>query len=409
MSISFDLKNWGEPEISDDFEMFLGCLHIDGVHEIQKHENPYHILIQDLSLSDEYILVGLHGALERSKITPPAFFFRGVAVKSGIGLIAISDPSISLSKKLHLGWYLGNNINKNITKDLASLLDGIVEKTGKKLILCGGSGGGFAALNIHNHMRLASQAISFVWNPQIDITKYSQHAVKTYFNVCVEENPEADINYIETTLLNKNIPFKVEQRGDLDQLIFINGYDHAHLRKQVRDYINNLDGNNFRVFVGNWGYGHIQPPQETIINVIRSIAEDKNLDETIDLIPKPEKPVLDFNLNLELLDKVMDCRASIIRINPKRLICIKTNIYDHFIGFQSRIVVKNKIDKVVFRSNYLVGANICELYINSSIENIRKLKGATVEIHVEDIKGEKKMYDFSFDKIKELHDCAHKI
>lgn len=409
MDIIFDLKKWGVPESSKDFDEFLSKIEVNGVHEIRKEDNPYHILVQDISLNNEYILIGLHGALERSKITPPAFFFRGVARESSVGLIAISDPSINISEKLHLGWYLGNNINKNITKEIAEFLDKLIEKTGKKIILTGGSGGGFAALNIHSHMLLANKAKSFVWNPQTDITKYNLPAIRRYFNVCVEEEADLDIKYIENKLIEKKIPYKVEQRLDLEQLIFINGYDHAHLRKHVRSYINSTGANKFRVFVGNWGYGHTQPPQKTIIDTIKSIINNKSLDEVINALPKPKKPILDFCTDAEKLEKIIDCRASVIRVSPKRLICLKANIYDHFIGFQTRFVVRGIKKEILFKSDYLLGANICELYLNSSIENIRKLSGSLVELYIEDIKGVEKVYKFEFDKIKEIHDVGYNI
>lgn len=142
MEILFDLTKFGSPEVSKDFNMFIDKINIEGLHEIQKQENPYHLFVQDFSINNEYILIGLHGAIERVKVNPPAIFFRGVAKKAGIGLISIADPSINLSKQLNLGWYLGNKINGNVTKDIAALLDTIIESTGKKLILAGGSGGG---------------------------------------------------------------------------------------------------------------------------------------------------------------------------------------------------------------------------------------------------------------------------
>lgn len=77
MAIVFDLKNWGTPEVSENFDDFLRKIDINGVHEVRKNDNPYHILVQNIFSNNEYILVGLHGALERSKIVPPAFFFRG--------------------------------------------------------------------------------------------------------------------------------------------------------------------------------------------------------------------------------------------------------------------------------------------------------------------------------------------
>lgn len=347
--------------------------------------------------------------LREAKLFHLLFSLGGVAQKLGVGLISISDPSINISEKLHLGWYLGNNINKNITTEIALLLDNLIEKTGKKLILTGGSGGGFAALNIHSHMRLAKYAKSFVWNPQTDITKYNMPAIKRYFNVCVDEKDELTLKSIEQRLIEKKIPYKVEQRVDLEQLIFINGYDHAHLRKHVRSYINNLDEKKFRVFVGNWGYGHTQPPQQVIVNVINAIVQNKTLDEIIHSLEKPRKPILDFSKNIEKLDFILDCRVSIIRVSPKRLICIKSNIYDHFIGFQTRISIKDKQNKIVYKSDYLLGANICELYFNSSVENIRKLSGGFIELCVEDIKGVEKIYTYDFDKIKEIHDVVNNI
>ncbi|MGR2671851.1 hypothetical protein ACUXVT_11335 [Acinetobacter soli] len=409
MSSNLVSKNCGNVIKSNDFNSFVDQLLLNGIHEVGDSNSPYHILVNNINSESNYILVGFHGLLDRKKIILPAFFFRGVSNKVGISLISFSDPSLNFSENLSLSWYLGNDKNGNITEKIANLLDMIITKTGKKLILAGGSGGGFAALNIHNHMKLGDNAVTFVWNPQTNIIKYNLPIIKKYFKICVEDKENIDLKYIEEELIKKNIPYKLKVRNDLQQLIFINGYDHAHLRKHVRPYIINQEKSKNKVYIGDWGYGHIQPDQNTIVNVIKSISENLSFDSIIENIVHPKKTVLNFDENIAKLESVIDCRVSIIKANPKRIICLKSNLYDHFIGYQSLFLIRNSKGEVVFKSDYLFGANVCELYINTSIEKIRTLNDSIVELQVEDIKGNKKIFDFRFNKIKELHDCELKI
>ncbi|WP_353170833.1 hypothetical protein [Acinetobacter rudis] len=400
---NYELEKWGNPTISHGFEDFVNRLSTDGLHEIIKDGNPLHVWVNGINLNSDYILVGFHGLMPRENSIPPFFFFRGVAEKLGIGLISISDPSLYVSSKLSLAWYLGNNNYKNLTQDLSFLLDMIVEKTERKLILSGGSGGGFAALNIHRHMHHGDNVRSFVWNPQTEITKYNWVNIKQYFNDCVEENTDSKLKYIIEQLQEKKIPFKIEKRPDLKQLIFVNGYDHAHIRKHVSRFIPKDKSDENRVFIGDWGNGHIQPDNSTVVSVLKSIMSNKDFDIILEEVYKPSKPVLNYKKNKEMLDDLLTCRASILANQDERVLCIKSNLYEHFIGYQMRIKVISKSGEVIFNSDYLLGADICELYFKTSIEKLQKLRGSTVELKIEDISLSENSYKFAFDKIKNIH------
>src|SRR5690554_6790937 len=82
----------------------------------------------------------------------PFFSFSGIASEIRIPLISFSDPSLMLNADLRLGWHLGNYLIPDYKDKVARFLDALSVSLDKKIILAGGSGGGFAALNISNLM-----------------------------------------------------------------------------------------------------------------------------------------------------------------------------------------------------------------------------------------------------------------
>ena len=406
MNSFFNIERYDEVTNHHSFNDFLDKIYINGVHQIFEDENPYHIYINDIDLNSNYILIGFSGMLPRSKNTPPFFSFRKVAKKIGVGLISISDPSLNLGDNISLSWYVGNYINGNIPKKIANLLDNIITKTKKKLILCGGSGGGYAALNIHAHMKNKNKVKSFVWNPQTDITKYNDKVLQNYFSKCIKPDSKLNIYEIRKFFIENGIAYKIDKDESLEQLIFINGYDHSHLRKQVRSFFSFSEKSMSKIYVGNWGKGHTPPNIDDIIFVLLNMINDLSLADIINSIHGMNtinKPILSFDRNKKYLDNIICARASVIKFNNNRVLCVKCNIFEHFIGYQIKISILSENYEKIFESKYLLGANVAEVYFEIRRIDIIKLKKGLIEFYIEDYVGNSDRYMFNFHDVMEIH------
>src|SRR5699024_4027987 len=107
-------------------------------------------------------------------------------VLSGLGIsgavdanrVFISDPSLVLDEDLMLAWYAGNHRQPNLQEVLTNIIGKIAQGLdSKKLVFFGGSGGGFASLYFASHFE---DSLALVFNPQTDIAKYSERAVRDF-------------------------------------------------------------------------------------------------------------------------------------------------------------------------------------------------------------------------------------
>lgn len=118
------------------------------------------------------------GALsKRGAKTGPFFSGRKISETFEVPSISVADPTLDMNPELTLGWYTGG-LERDFSSALANLLSSLSETLEKELLLVGGSGGGFAALNLIR--QLGNKVSVFVWNPQTDIYSYAERHVKDY-------------------------------------------------------------------------------------------------------------------------------------------------------------------------------------------------------------------------------------
>jgi len=95
------------------------------------------------------VFVFFHGAVSsRADLTPPYFSGLGIQKQIGAGpLVAFSDPVVESSAGCALGWFAGSE-SMDVAEDCATIVHRLVGSDPRRTWLVGGSGGGFAALNI---------------------------------------------------------------------------------------------------------------------------------------------------------------------------------------------------------------------------------------------------------------------
>lgn len=77
-----------------------------------------------------------------------------------------------------LGWYAGNEEIPDLQTQLVRLLERISDCTGARLLIIGGSGGGYAAIQLGLSLRCRTSVL--VWNPQTAIADYVPKFVTQY-------------------------------------------------------------------------------------------------------------------------------------------------------------------------------------------------------------------------------------
>ncbi|MGP5717792.1 heparinase II/III domain-containing protein [Brachybacterium tyrofermentans] len=120
--------------------------------------------------------VMLHTAVDRARVSLPLFqrvrYQRELAAGP---IVAFGDPTLDLSRELRLGWYLGNE-EVDLPRAMSAVLQRLARQLGtSKFVIQGGSGGGFAALQVGAHIPGAHVMAA---NPQTDLRKYNVRAYR---------------------------------------------------------------------------------------------------------------------------------------------------------------------------------------------------------------------------------------
>lgn len=223
----------------------------------------------------------------RENKKPP--FFSGLKISDTLNypLIAISDPSLAMNEKVSLGWYAGNSNQPNFQKVIRKFIDSITEVVKGKVIVIGGSGGGFAGLAT-NFFDEPSKFNTIVWNPQVSITDYYSSFVERYTKFCwnfSSSNYPLDVisKFNELGIIHdlRNHEFKTEAKIVYLQNISDSSHYQKHCmsfvsalsmeEKDNEGYINIFKKNHLEVKIGNWGQGHVSPSDEILSKEIRNM------------------------------------------------------------------------------------------------------------------------------------------
>lgn len=303
---TYDSKKWGEScELTLD-NFFKETQFNDGLLKIKIKEQEIDIYIDGIKnlTNQKGILVCFSGAVpKRSEKSAPFFSGINIAKKLNMPLIAISDTSLARSNQLALAWYAGNEDIPGLPNYIANILDHIGFTLKNKLILFGGSGGGFATLSIINEMNYEN-CCGAIWNPQTSITAYDEKAVSNYIKTCFpnkkqkssqysfldEQNINHDLNNKYKKNLNKSKKVMyLQNKGDL-----LHFHQHAlpfmeslGAEKKEEDVFLTSSGVCF--WFGYWGEGHLVPSIQIITATLEGLAKNKELLELASDLKKTDK------------------------------------------------------------------------------------------------------------------------
>lgn len=245
-------------------------------------------------------LVGFGGALsDRRGSRPPYFSGRGVAAELKLPLVAISDPSLTLDETLPLAWCAGNSSERKLAHVIARVLDHIATCSGLRLIMFGGSGGGYATLA--QASLLTSPFTALVWNPQTSIGEYAPEFVLHYLKVAFPElSEDACLGLALPKNQQKSVVYQLlPKTGVLHTLwdvprvsgasvLYLQNRHDWYLTAHAKPYLGEsgwrrLGTNSFghttelALHIGSWGAGHAAPPKELINDVLRQLVKGESV------------------------------------------------------------------------------------------------------------------------------------
>jgi predicted esterase YcpF (UPF0227 family) len=229
-------------------------------------------------------------------------FFSGLRITNGLKLpmIAVADPSLDDDLSLSLAWYTGGP-NDNYELNLARVLEVIQRTLKRELLFVGGSGGGYAALNIGCHFD--GEYSVLVWNPQTDIYEYLERFVKTFlksrFNFSHSSLARPDWKEYCRIRTDSKITTNVLSAATVwkpRRLVYLQNANDWHRAKHLMplwshvantdlvDGINRFDSERI-VFLNDFAEGHTPPSVELIGSLMvqlmstSSTAEGLHFDE----------------------------------------------------------------------------------------------------------------------------------
>lgn len=260
----------------------------DGIHIVKlPNGNHLDVLLQSNPLNPtrrDSVAVFFSGALpNRAGKHGPYFSGARMARSLDIPFIAFSDPSLNLEGSLPLGWYAGSQ-NDDCQNAITEILQSAVIRSGRHLLLVGGSGGGYASL-YYAH-RVGQSASAFVWNPQTSIIDYEVGAVRQYFDVAMPGNnfeyrDQANKTRAVEKLAELGIA-TVLPRSTAGRVMYLQNSTDWHVTQHLKPYLDLNDyvyrGNGYysnelghSVVISNFGTGHAVPPTELIHGSIKKM------------------------------------------------------------------------------------------------------------------------------------------
>lgn len=198
----------------------------------------------------------------------PAFLGFSVLPKTGISRLCMNDPSLYLDPALGLGWYAGSE-----TLPVQQLVPRIIAKVASlartdKIILTGGSGGGFAAMLFG---RLVPESLTLVWNPQTNLLEYHKRHVQQYARAAFGLEPFSVVRSRMPRLAQVEVRSLYAQRQP-NRVLYLQNDTDWHVQSHLAPLLqamgaspearSRLVRDDLYLHVTNWGEGHDAPPKD---------------------------------------------------------------------------------------------------------------------------------------------------
>ncbi|MGX9935261.1 hypothetical protein ACVFVO_07745 [Advenella kashmirensis] len=295
----------------------------DGIHRIFVTDgNAVDLRLQNYGLLSErspprerVLLVGFIGNVERrEEQNSPFFYGLDVAERLQLPVLAVADPTISKSKELGVAWYTGNENMPKTTEIIGIWLNKLARHYSARLVLFGGSDGGFGALSVLPYMTESTSCL--VWNPQTSIAKCEKKIVISYLkNAFPSRNSELNVNdeisqeELAARLVCEGIYYDLQRSFQIPsvvKLLFLQNKTDRQFASHAKPFLNNLgftidvdnlvDGqfNNLFVKFGVFGDEHNAPDKEIIETSLKWLIDDPGTSTDLAIVEKQSNTPIDL-------------------------------------------------------------------------------------------------------------------
>ncbi len=270
-----------------------------GLHKIKIYDGLYLDIfttgLTPKANETQFFLVVFGGAVsDRLGKKAPFFSGKGIARELEMNFLAISDPCLALNDKLALGWYLGFPPVGDLSTKIANILDEICHRFSLKACLVGGSGGGFAAINVGSKMKSAPKCL--VWGPQTSVSKFSATSVAEFINSTLQLEKEVNLDSDFYQILDEAGLHHDITSANIDnfsQLIYLQNVSDSHIAKHLAPFVCGRLGDEIvqnvhmigdedkLICLCDWGKGHIPPPRHTILKILSVMCRLNDITSTL--------------------------------------------------------------------------------------------------------------------------------
>lgn len=184
----------------------------------------------------ETLLIGFHGAIDRSSRPVPAFIPFLPGIGDVVHQLSVADPSLRTSPEISMSWYAGDS-DFDAQHLLPKLFQDVSRALGvRRTIYFGTSGGGFAALF---YSRQHSGSLAIVGNPQTKIGGFYPRHIDAYLSNCWPKlNSLDDLAGIVTTDVAMHYI-----SGEIDNYVIYlqNSTDPFHLFGHMAPFLSSIN------------------------------------------------------------------------------------------------------------------------------------------------------------------------
>lgn len=214
-----------------------------------------------------------HGAASEN-VHLPFLSGAGVTAELESSVLSISDPSLYLDPALNLAWFAGSSFQDDLPVTISRIIHKLATLSeASKLIFLGGSGGGFASLNMLGYFPTAT---AIVMNPQTDIDRYHRPSVKRYIRLAWGNDAS-----LYAMKCNRSVFKSTDISSKAGGKVFYlqNSNDIFHIKNHLNPFKNHYEGvKNFKILVDTWKAGHTPPPKELTRQVLDSAISERDGD-----------------------------------------------------------------------------------------------------------------------------------
>lgn len=244
-----------------------------GISTIYSGGLPIDLLVSPAESATTIFL--LHGAIERDFTLP---VLSGLGISGGLeaNRVFVSDPSLLLDEQLMLSWYAGNYRQPNLQQVLLKIFKRVAESLGSnRIVFFGGSGGGFASLYFASHFQ---KSLALVFNPQTDIEKYSERAVRDFAAKAFQVDTPSG-NMLSKLPVNVVVDLcEIYSAPKRTKIAYLqNANDKNHLQSHLSPFSKAIHPDTeFLLRKEPWHEGHSPPPKQLLSDLLNLAASSSD-------------------------------------------------------------------------------------------------------------------------------------